>query len=476
MIDSTLPFQSIASLSRQIASGETTSLTLTENCLGRIESLDSTLNAFRLVTPETAIAQAKAADARRHDGDKSPLLGIPYAAKDLFDVKGLPTTAGSHLLEQTPAKDSASVIKRLQNAGMVFLGKTNTVQFAYGGIGVNHDHGTPQNPWHKIPYAPGGSSSGSGVAVAAGLCPMALGTDTGGSVRIPAALCGVTGLKTTVGQVPRTGVFPLSWTLDSVGPLTRTVEDAALVYEIIQGADDADPTTHGRPKHHVASSLHRGVKGLNLAFAESVFFDDIDDDVEAKVRATSQVFESLGAKVSHHPFQSAKEALKLNSRGLVAAAEAWTVNRELIESDFENLDPIVSHRVLKGKAVTANDYLTLQSQMLNIRAQAMQDFGDYDILIAPTSALPAKPISILDASEESYAGYNLSYLRNTAIGNILNLCGISVPCGHTRHGLPVGLMLYGRPYHEETVLRVAQAFQIETDYHTLVPDLAWINA
>ena len=206
---------------RDLRTGGLSPVELVERFLDRISALDPTLNAFRLVCPERALTQARAAEAALKAGLSSgPLHGIPYAAKDLFDAQGLPTTAGCRLLADNIAVEDSVAIRRLTQAGMILLGKTNTVQFAYSGIGINHDHGTPHNPWHRVHHVPGGSSSGSGVAVAAGLVPMALGSDTGGSVRIPASLCGTTGLKTTVGRVSRAGVYPLSWSLDSVGPLT----------------------------------------------------------------------------------------------------------------------------------------------------------------------------------------------------------------------------------------------------------------
>jgi len=210
---------------------------------------------------------------------------------------------------------------------MILLGKTHTVQFAYGGVGINHHHGTPHNPWHAVPHAPGGSSSGSGVAVAAGLVPMALGSDTGGSVRIPSSLCGTVGLKTTVGQISRTGVFPLSWTLDSVGPLTRSVEDAALVYQALRGSDPQDPSTQGIPPQNVLTRLKDGVRGLRLAFAETHFWDQVDAEVTRAVRACGEVFHGLGAQVDSLEFPEAAEAQECNPRGLVVAAEAYTIHQ-----------------------------------------------------------------------------------------------------------------------------------------------------
>ena len=241
-----LHFRTLAGLSRGLADGEFSSVELTAHYLERIDSMNPSLNAFRLPTPERAMAAAEAADKLQARGQtRGPLHGLPYAAKDLYDVAGLPTSAGARILENAVAAADCHTVAQLGRAGMVLLGKTNTVQFAYGGVGVNHDHGMPRNPWHDAPHAPGGSSSGSGVAVSAGLAPMALGTDTGGSVRIPASLCGISGLKTTVGRVSRAGVYPLSWSLDSVGPLARSVEDTALVYEAISGHDANDDSTIG---------------------------------------------------------------------------------------------------------------------------------------------------------------------------------------------------------------------------------------
>jgi aspartyl-tRNA(Asn)/glutamyl-tRNA(Gln) amidotransferase subunit A len=293
-----LHYQTITDLADRIRKGEITSTQLTEKLLDRVDLLDGKLNAFKLLCPEKALEQARAADLELSSGNESGVLhGIPYAAKDLFDVKGLPTAAGAKLLENNIAGTDSRAIDRLSQAGMILCGKTNTVQFAFSGIGINHDHGTPHNPWSQKHYIPGGSSSGSAVAVAAGMVPMALGTDTGGSVRVPAALCGTVGLKTTVGRISRAGVYPLSWTLDSVGVISRSVEDAALVYQCLQGPDVNDETTVGVSSHDVLSELKKGVKGLRLAFAESVFWEDVDPGVAAAVRGCGSVFEDLGASV-----------------------------------------------------------------------------------------------------------------------------------------------------------------------------------
>jgi len=420
------------------------------------------------------MGEARAAETALQCGqDLGPLHGIPYAAKDLFDVRGLPTTAGTSLLETNIAAEDATAIRRLTQAGMIMLGKTNTVQFAYSGVGINHDHGTPRNPWHQTHYVPGGSSSGSAVAIAAGLAPVALGSDTGGSVRIPASLCATVGLKTTVGRVSRAGVYPLSWTLDTVGPLTRSVEDAALIYQCLYGPDLKDKTTLGQPLHDVMKGLKEGVKGLRLAFAESVFWENVHPDVERAVRDCGQVFEELGAHLDNIEFPEAEEARQLNPRGLIIAAEAYTSNKKWLEEHFDQLDPIISFRMIKGKEISATEYLQNTLDWERLRAKANHSLRDVDALLVPATMIPALPLAEVDTDIESYAERNMSYLRNTSIGNTLNLCGLVVPCGFTGEGLPIGLMIYGKSFHEDVILRIGHAFQQVTNWHKRTPDLAW---
>ena len=477
MTDSQLHYQSIAELARRMRTGELSPLALAQALLARIEDLDGSLGAFQLVCPDRALAAARAAEAQLAAGqDLGPLHGIPFAAKDLFDVDGLPTTAGTHLLAENIAGADAAVVARLSRAGMVLLGKTKTVQFAYGGAGINRDLGTPHNPWHQTHHLPGGSSSGSAVSVAAGMAPVALGSDTGGSVRIPAALCGITGLKTTVGQVSRAGVYPLSWSLDSVGPLSRSVEDAALIYQAMQGPDAGDDTTHGRPLQDVMSHLGDGVEGLRIGIAETVFWDDAHPQVAAAVRAAAEVFAGLGAHVASMEFPAAADAVTLNPRGLVIAAEAYAVNRRFIDEHFDELDPIVATRMINGRDVTAADYLQTTLDWKRLRLEAVRQLMDVDAVLCPTTPIPACTLAEADGDMKVYSHKNLMYLRNTAIGNILDLCGLSVPCGLTGDGLPIGLMIYGRPFNEDMVLRIGHAYQQATEWHSQHPSLKWASS
>lgn len=472
---------SAAELSARIQARELSPVELTEDVLARIDALDARLHAFVVVTRERALAEARAAESAIAAGSsRGPLHGIPYAVKDLFDVAGLPTMAGCRLLADRIASRDCAAVRRLAAAGMVLVGKTHTVQFAFGGVGINHDTGTPHNPWHAEPYAPGGSSSGSAVSVAAGMVPVALGTDTGGSVRAPASLCGIAGLKTTVGRVSRAGVFPLSSSLDSVGPLTRTVEDAALVYEVLQGADPADDSTmlsgDGQAPHDVLTPLAAGVAGLRLAFAETVFFDGVDVEVESAVRATGQVFSSLGGFVSSMDIPEVDEIMgqgdSERARSLFIAAEGCAFNREVLSEHFDALDPIVSGRLQRGFELSAADYFDTQRRFASARAGLQRRLADVDALLVPTTMIPAHPIAEIDADPDTYARFNGQYLRNTAIGNLLGLCGVSTPCGFTSEGLPIGLMVYAKPFAEDMALRVAHAYERATDWHTHRPPLA----
>jgi aspartyl-tRNA(Asn)/glutamyl-tRNA(Gln) amidotransferase subunit A len=302
---------------------------------------------------------------------------------------------------------------------------------------------------------------------------MGLGTDTGGSVRIPAALCGTVGLKTTVGRVSRAGVYPLSFSLDSVGPLTRSVADAALVYQQLIGEDPADETTRGVPMHDVLGSLDAGVKGLRLAFAETVFFDEVDPDIEKAVREAGRALKELGASVESLALPEAAEAYQLGERIPTIAVEAYAANRDFVETRFEEMDPVVRARMKKGKDVSGPDYFLSIRRWSELRREVGRRLAQVDALLVPTTMIPALPALPLASDLDLYAKRNLQYRRNTALGNTLLFCGVSLPCGFTNQGLPIGLMVYGKAFAEETVLRVAQAYEQATRWHERTPDLSW---
>ena len=479
-----LHYLTVSELGGRYRDGSLSPVTVTEHLIERIDRLDPKLGAFRTVTRERALGEARAAEAALRAGqDLGPLHGIPYVAKDLFNVKGEATMAGTRLLEDNVADADCHVVRKCARAGMVLLGKTHTVQFAFGGVGINNDLGTPHNPWNAIHHVPGGSSSGTGVAVAAGLATVGLGSDTGGSVRIPAALNGIAGLKTTIGRIGRSGVYPLSWTLDSVGPLGRGIEDCSLFYQALTGEDPEDETTLGISPHRIApngfgshgfpSPSGNGLEGLRMAFCESVFFDDVDPAVTGAVRATGAVFQSLGAQVGSIELPEVSECFTFGKRDLFIAAEALAVNGHWVENHFEQLDPVISTRLLPGRELTATDYFLLLRKWAELRRKVVERMGNIEVLIVPTTMIAAKPVEVAGANQEAYREHNMKYLRNTILGNRLDLCAATVPCGFDGDGLPIGLMLYSKPFNEHLVLRAALAFEQAAGFLDQRPDLSW---
>jgi len=474
MSDVSMHWGSISELSRQIHAGAVSPVDLMEHLLARIDSLNGKLNAFRPLNPERSMASAQAAEIALQAGeDWGPLHGIPLAVKDIIDIKGLPTTAGALSLDNAVAESDATVVLKLRQSGMLILGKTQTVKFAMGAPGINRDHGTPHNPWAEDHHAPGGSSSGSAVAVAAGLAPAALGTDTGGSVRIPAALCGTVGLKTTVGQVSRAGVFPISSTLDSVGPLTRSVEDAALLYQAMHGPDSRDPSTREADDHDVLSRLRNGVRGMRIAIAEGVLWDNVNPQVASAVRAAGEVLAGLGAHLEPLELTEAKDVLAANPRLLISSVEGFLAHETLLGPEYDDYDDTLRFRITEGANAVAVAYLRARSACESLSARVLDTLADVDAFLAPTTANPALPITEIDASPEAYQHWNGAYSRNTVIGNLLGLCAVTVPCGFTKQGLPIGLMIHAKPRCESVALRVAYAYEQATDWHRRVPRLDW---
>ena len=471
MSEAPLHWRSIATLSKQIHDGSLSPVTLMEHLHDRAEALNPALTAFQLLPREQAMEAARAAESALASGyDAGPLHGIPFAAKDIIDVRGLPTTAGSNGLLHNIAEQDATVVERLRRAGMVLMGKTKTVQFALGAPGVNRAQGTPHNPWAKELHVPGGSSSGSGVAVAAGLVPMALGTDTGGSVRIPAGLCGTVGLKPTVSQVSRAGVFPLSDTLDSVGPLTRTVHGAALVHQALHGFDPRDPMTETAGRQDVLTTLEDGARGLRVGIAEGLFIEDQDTEVTAAVEVAAEVLRGLGAHVTRLAFPEAKQALDANPRLRISSVEAALAHEQRLPN-FGHYDEIARFRLNEGREVSAVDYLRARRDSAALSTAVDHSLRDIDVFISATTPSVAKPVAEVDANDDIYKYWNTRYSRNTVIGNLLGLCGVSVPCGFSADGLPIGLMIHAKARGEALALRAAAAFEAASEWHQRMPDL-----
>lgn len=438
---------------------------LTESCLQRIASLDARLKAFITVTAEEARTSARQAAAAVTAGNyRGPLHGVPVALKDLFDTAGTRTTAGSAILaEHLPAQD-AEATARLKAAGAVILGKLNLHEFAFGATGVNPHYGVCRNPWDGDRIC-GGSSSGSAAAVAAGMSMATLGTDTGGSIRIPASLCGVTGLKPTFGRVSRRGVVPLSWSLDHVGPLTRSAADAALVLKAIAGHDDADESSSAEPVPDYQKELeYPPVKRLRLGVPSSFFFDNVDAEVLAAVRKAIAQLEGLGMQVSEVDLPHVERAP--HAVNAIMLTEALAYHQRWLAQRPDDYGEDVRGRLDMGVMYPAVVYV--QAQRLRsfiVREWREKVFDRVDVLAVPTTPIPAPGV------DEGDFQATLQLIRFTNPFNLLGVPAISVPCGFTQGGLPIGLQLASRWFEEGTLLRAAHAYQRATDWHRRAPPL-----
>ena len=461
MADPGYHFLTAVELGRLYREGQVSPVEVTEALLQRIENHQAETSAYITVTRDRARADARAAEASLMSGnDLGPMQGIPVALKDLCDTAGIPTTSGSRICADHLPTRTSTVARNLARAGAVLLGKTNMVEFAFGPFGLNPHYGTPPNPWGPE-RVPGGSSSGSGVAVAHGLATAAIGTDTGGSVRIPAAYCGITGLKTTVGRVSRAGITPLSHTLDSVGPMTRSVEDAALMYSAIAGRDPADPTTLAQPEDDGLQGLKLGASGLRMGVARSPFFEGADPEVVSIVEKAIDVLADLGVSLCEIDFPEARQAAEEADNLQLIRAEAFAFHREALTTRPEAFDPRIRKRLEPGAEVTAADYIQILQRRERAMASTRRTLADVEAVVGPTMPTPAPRTEDLEKGEPARL--------HTRLVNWLGLCAVSIPCGFTSNGLPVGLQLIGKPFCEGTVLRLAHAYQEATSWHSRRP-------
>ena len=453
-------------LAARIAAGDLSSAELTADCLARIRATDAKLHAFVAVYGEEARAVAEARDREARAGmTLGPLHGVPVALKDLCEMAGRVTTCGTPMWRDRVSPVTATVARRLQAAGMVVLGKTHMVEFAYGGWGTNAVMGTPWNPWDlNTQRAPGGSSSGTAVAVAAGLAPAGIGSDTGGSVRIPAAVCGTVGLKTTVGRISNHGILPLSDTLDTIGPLTRSVRDAALMFEALAGPDPADPVTLGRPPADVLAGLEAGVAGLRLGVLGAAELAGVDGEVLAAFEAACRTLERQGARIEEVRLPDSFPAY-LEQTGLIIAAEAYAVHKDWIEDDAIRFDENVRARILVGKSLAAADYVVALKRRHAVQREIAALLEDFAAVLTPTTPIPAPPLTEIDEGATPLS-------RFTRAVNYLDRCALALPCGFTGAGLPISLQIIGDAYDEARVLRIGRAFEAATDWHQRRPDLS----
>ena len=391
-----------------------------------------------------------------------PLHGIPIALKDLIDIEGRVTTGGSLYWRERVASVTATVVQKLTAAGMIVLGKTHMVEFAFGSWGTNVTMGTPWNPWDAdVHRTPSGSSSGSAVAVAAGLAPAALGSDTGGSVRAPASLCGIVGLKTTVGRVSNHGVLMLSDTLDTLGPLTRDVEDAALLFAAMQGPDLLDPKTLAHPPVDVLTPLKNGVAGFRLGVLLAADLGEVDAEVTRAFETALDVLRGLGAFTDTLTLPVPYAALA-DPTGKIIAAEAYALHRDIIDRDDVPFDPDVRNRIRSGKAISPDDYSQVMRERQRLRGEVDELLRGFDALLLPTTPLPPVALTAVDQSEAPMS-------RLTRPVNLLDLCALALPCGFTAGGLPISLQIVGRGYAEARILQIGWAYENATNWHQRRP-------
>lgn len=460
-----LAFAPIHLLADRLRTGGVSASALLDLYLQRIRHHDTKLHAFVAVYESDARIAAEAADRALRAGQRlGPLHGIPIALKDLLDIEGRVTTAGSLYWRDRLSPVTATAARRLAAAGMIALGKTHMVEFAFGSWGTNNTMGTPWNPWDlRIQRTPGGSSSGSGVAVAAALAPAAIGSDTGGSVRIPAGLCGIVGLKTTVGRVSNHGVLMLSNTLDTLGPMTRDVEDAALLFAAMHGPDPADAQTLSHPPVDVLSTLKSGVAGLRFAVLPEDELGEVDPDVASAFATALDVLRNLGARIDKLKLPVAYGPLA-DLTGKIIAAEGYELHRGWIDRDDLPFDPDARDRLRGGKAALAADYIRLTAERRRLCREVDRLLSDFDALVMPTAPLPPIPLTEVDQSKAPMS-------RLTRPINFLDLCALAVPCGFSKDGLPISLQIVGRGYDEARALRIGWAFESATEWHKRRPPL-----
>lgn len=437
----------LQSLARDLTEGRTTSRALVEECLEQIGRADGQgAAAFTFVDAEAARLAADAMDKlRAARAEPSPYAGVPVSVKDLFDVRGQVTRAGSRVLEnEPPAERDATIVARLRQAGFVIIGRTNMTEFAYSGLGINPHYGTPLNPWDRQgKRIPGGSSSGAAISVTDGMAHGAIGTDTGGSCRIPAAFTGIVGYKPTAARVPKDGCVPLSTTLDSIGPLARTVDCCAILDTVLSGQ------TH--------SMRDRNIRALRFLVPETLVFDGIDATVATDFEQAVKRLADAGATIVRAPMQELKDVAAINSRGGFSAAESWTWHWPHIDRGAELYDPRVLVRISRGAELTAADYIELGQARARVIEAVEARLADFDALMLPTVPIVAPRLAELERDED-YSRINILVLRNPSLINLIDGCAMSLPM-HEPGSAPTGLMLAGTRGSDSRIFEVARAVE-----------------
>jgi aspartyl-tRNA(Asn)/glutamyl-tRNA(Gln) amidotransferase subunit A len=464
-----LIYLSLHEASNLIDARQVSPVELTEACIARAEKLDGELNGYLTQTFDTARKEVQLATEEIAAGRRiGPLHGIPFALKDLYETAVVRTTGGSRLRDEYIPTEDAETVARLKQAGAVMLGKLNLHEWAMGGTNVNVFFPTPRNPWDKTKIV-GGSSGGSSLALAAGYCYGALGSDTRASIRLPAALCGVTGLKPTYGRVSLRGVIPLVWSLDHAGPMARSAEDCALILNVIAGYDERDPTSVDAPVPDYVALLQpaagKPLEHLRIGVPRNFFFDEsvVQPEVLAAVHATMPVFESLGAELADIDFPDPD----YHSDNMVFNAESAAFHEERLKERPEELSDAPRQRVAAALELRAVDYVRARWRQEEFKQKVRVLIRDIDLVLTPTAAVTAFDIDSVNPLEPAGPGRILA--RQTAPFNTLGVPAISVPCGFSSQGLPIGLQLSGRWWEDGLVLRAAHAYQQVTDWHRLRP-------
>lgn len=468
MSSSDLLLKPVTELSGMVASRELSPVDLASATFKQIEATQPLLNAYLDVYADELNTAAKSAEAEIGKGNyRGPLHGIPVGLKDLIDIAGKPTTGGSAAVDPVPVPQDATVTRRLRDAGALLTGKLNLVEFAFGFSSVNPHTGDVHNPWNLERVA-AGSSSGSAAAVASGAAAMALGTDTGGSVRMPAAACGITGHKPTYGLVSRHGVMDLSWSSDHVGPMCRTAADCALMMNVIAGHDPSDPASSRRSLPDFTSQLGRSLKGLKIGIPQDYFFDGIAPEIESAVRLAIDVMKAEGAEVKEVPMPWVQVGRAVNVAVLLP--EAAAVHRSRLAERGDQYSPAVRHRLKAGLEIPAVDYIHAQQARAmfgDMMAKAVQDI---DVLITPTVPITTPTIAETTPPEGSPTAVAGGDFPNfTGVFNATGQPSLSLNCGFTGDGMPIGMMISGKSYDDALVLGVADAYQRITDWHCRKP-------
>jgi aspartyl-tRNA(Asn)/glutamyl-tRNA(Gln) amidotransferase subunit A len=457
-----LTFLSIEKASALVKARIVSPVELTRACLARIEVLNPSLNAFITVTAESALAEAKRAESEvQRGGWRGPLHGIPIALKDLIDTAGVKTTAASALFKDRIPQEDATVVRRLKEAGAVLLGKLNMHEFAYGGTSVPSYYGRVSNPW-DVERIAGGSSGGPAAAVAAGLCYAALGSDTGGSIRQPAAFCGIVGLKPTYGRVSNRGVIPLAWSLDHIGPMTRSVADSAIVLQVIAGYDPNETASQDRPVGRYLEDTARTRGRLRLGVPRAFFFANLHPEIQAAIDQALAVLGRLGGETRDVPLQVSTD------RTLIRA-EAYTYHAEYIAKTPELYNPETLGKLKLGAGIDGQSYIRARRDLDRLRRSTLNVFSSVDLLVTPTTPVSPPKASDYPLTFDGVLALDGLVLRNTRPFNMYGLPTISVPCGITSDGLPIGLQISGPPWEEQRVLGLARAFEEATDWHQRRP-------